>query len=266
MISKSPTHLLIQLIVRYSFISLFFASSITGNVSLGNDNASHYDMTNNNPLISKEEVKKLNSLIDFAMEMISEDTAHRYEKVTFVTNWSSPSEITMANRYENEASVWLKAGIYLHPIMNFDSVALVLCHEIGHLYGGEPASDNPLGQSLSIEAQADYFATKECMNKVVEHFPMDIENEEFDEEVLSYCGDLTFGTVNYKQCLRVVSASKRFATYMAIKENLENMPSIFGVAILATETNYDYPSPQCRLNTFIASYNKEKRPSCWFVD
>ena len=54
-------------------------------------------------------------------------------------------------------------GLYRHPAMDDDGLQLVVCHELGHHFGGYPFKGEHWS---SAEGQADYFATQSCARRL----------------------------------------------------------------------------------------------------
>lgn len=56
-------------------------------------------------------------------------------------------------------------GLARHPFMSSEGLMLVICHEIGHHLGGAPRYGNN-SSPMSVEGQADYFATAKCARMI----------------------------------------------------------------------------------------------------
>lgn len=119
-----------------------------------------------------------------------------------------------------------------------DSFALGLCHEVGHLYAGTPWSD--VFNRLSVEGQADYWATQTCWNEVAP---------------LIGSGD---------PIQRAHSAALILTAFFAGQRNLPS-PSFDELdETVVVQTLKTHPSPQCRLDTFLAGLQNGPKPLCWF--
>lgn len=135
-----------------------------------------------------------------------------------------------------------------------DEVQLLLCHEIGHVAGGEPFMNfYGSGAKLSAEGQADFFATSTCLphlwKKQTARAPLRAEAEK-------YCAE----NAN-PLCRRIASASLNFQEYyheLAKTEgSLRTPPTDPGPrpTLFAHDTRQmkktllrEYPSAQCRLD------------------
>src|SRR5690606_4595293 len=75
---------------------------------------------------------------------------------------------------EDNPIINITGGMLTHPEMTSDAIGLIICHELGHFYGGSPKKLR--GRSTkrswsSAEGQADYFATAHCMKKLLPLIP-----------------------------------------------------------------------------------------------
>ena len=61
-------------------------------------------------------------------------------------------------------------GIARRPELTLDGLAFVVCHEIGHGYGGKPDKRAPLFK-VSVEGQADYYGARSCLPKIFAELP-----------------------------------------------------------------------------------------------
>ncbi len=128
-------------------------------------------------------------------------------------------------------------GLLDHEEMTKELLDLFLCHEMGHLSGGDPKLVRRNGKLSwsSVEGQADYFAAQICM------------------DFLGYSED------------QVLSESLAFAAMIAkLKGHLKipklETPESYNVS----RTLQTHPTPQCRLDTLVAGLRSKPRPQCWF--
>lgn len=78
--------------------------------------------------------------------------------------WENPKVNAGAMQQGNVWSVVVFGGLGRHPAMTLEALALGVCHELGHHFGGYPFYN--FGNTwASAEGQADYFATKDCMKR-----------------------------------------------------------------------------------------------------
>ncbi|MFP5384948.1 MAG: hypothetical protein ACLGHN_02630 [Bacteriovoracia bacterium] len=133
-----------------------------------------------------------------------------------------------------------------------DSFIMILCHELGHLYGGKPFSDEY--NRLSVEGQADYWSTSYCWQKIM---PKLVERTP---------SELSLRECNYDEaCARGVDAGLVVTAFYADNRNIPHPGIDTPDPSVVQETLRVHPEPQCRLDTLLAGLIKELRPSCWFA-
>ena len=199
---------------------------------------------------------------------------------------------------ERQASAWIQedrggiiavlripGGIARTEQINADAFALIVCHEIGHHLAGPP-----MIWKYSIEGQADYFGVSECLRRVLPRLP---ENSAFRISktpwpVVKLCTRAYDSHAERNICMRSAIAGARLAGYFAHKRHIQE-PSFYTPAReTAQTTDSGIPTPQCRLDTYLAAAlcNPEQnsnqnespawlcqqerlglfnqRPECWF--
>ncbi len=186
-------------------------------------------------------------------------------------------------------------GLARFSPMEKDPFVLVLCHEIGHLFGGAPTWKPH--NFVSSEGQADYYSTLKCFRKFVADDDNDgiIGDRPIHPLALDRCGQ-SFGdnSKDYSICLRSSLAIEDLANVLVSLREGEPLPK------LDTPDPYvrrvilfnGYPNIQCRIDTLFAGsicavtsetdvfsndkYNENvcsvfngdllgKRPKCWYA-
>lgn len=85
-----------------------------------------------------------------------------YPDVTFHLDWADNTVNAYAWVDNRVRHVALKGGLIRHVALELEGIALVLAHELGHHYGGNPTFPG----GLSCEGQADYFGVAVIMRNV----------------------------------------------------------------------------------------------------
>jgi hypothetical protein len=147
------------------------------------------------------------------------------------------ADMAFARRWEN-AQVLIYKGMAHRRELNVDALILIICHELGHLYGGAPYSN--YDNKLSLEGQSDYFATNRCLEVALREW-----NQENVEERIF---------------MAMLDVGKFLANNRGITHPEFNTPD----ETIVDETNRSHPSPQCRLDTYLAGHEARPRPNCWF--
>jgi hypothetical protein len=169
--------------------------------------------------------------------------------------------------------------------MTLDGVALIVCHEVGHLIGGGPTFESihpDLGRALSAEGQADYFAASKCFKRYALNNP--ISSIYFNSTVSSNCqANFYKSDLDIEICVRSAMAGHIVLTTLNDINFLPGAPtshfsfsrsSEFDQSI-RNSTLLMHPDYQCRLDTYLAGAlcgdkntcvdPQNKRPKCWYV-
>lgn len=219
---------------KFLILSLFL---ISFNVSAEFWKApSESSRTTANPVISKTKFQRIIKNMGINFQFLAQNFG---EKLFTYGDWNDPSYDSALARRWDSAQVIVFRGMAHRREIDPDALVLILCHELGHLYGGEPLKPNR--HYISAEGQADYFATNFCLRNALHLLsPNNIE----------------------KRALKAIhSVGKFLANNWGHSHPSEETPdpSVVG------KTNLEYPIPQCRFDTYIAGLRGKPRPACWFA-
>lgn len=226
---------------------------------------------------SREEAENLVSVVHELWEPVALGAGDR--KLEIQIRWQDNALDARAGRRGRTADVVITGGMVSNPVMTIDSLAMILCHELGHLYGGEPYKTRERGPggpgipggpggagAISAEGQADYYGARECLPRVIERISFTPEN--IDPAAPGLCA----GHANAQLCERmmeaVVNNGRVFGVLAESRGRPANVPSLaFSDPAVARETNTGgYPSHQCRLDTMRNAILGRERPACWYAD
>jgi hypothetical protein len=186
--------------------------------------------------VSKQRFQEILEIFSHTFSSYASRDGREFEILaSYEADWAQ----AFARRWERDQLI-VYGGIARIKGVSEDSFALGLCHEIGHLYAGIPYSD--AFNRLSAEGQADYWATQTCWSEVAP---------------LIGSGELTQRAEAAALILTAFFASNRHLPAPAMDQRDEQVVS----ATLKT-----HPSPQCRLDTFLAGLHQSPRPRCWFFE
>ena len=191
--------------------------------------------------------------------------------VVLLPEWKQPYITAYTAEVNNVMKLGFWGGLARIPGMNNDAVALITCHEVGHLIGGAPYIQIQLPQyaDLSSEGQADYFATNVCLKK----YFASLNDTKFylgrslPTHVQYPCQALPAQSFKKAICLRTMNAIEGFRhALLLMKPKLGPIDYRHNDQHQVNTTNFNnYPTTnQCRFDTFIAGFNEEPRPACWF--
>lgn len=166
--------------------------------------------------------------------------------VTLNAQWESPYFGAGVSLYENSYKLMVLGGMTRMPEMTLDAYAAIICHEIGHIIGGEPKQTIPIADWASAEGQADFFSASTCLPKYFKSEGM-IDSELIQKRVEK---------AGY-EFIHIASVIESVPKNKILKREAIKLPKVS-----ETITNI-YPTLQCRYETYR---NPIKRSSCWFKE
>ena len=153
-----------------------------------------------------------------------------------------------------------------------DTTVLILCHELGHLLAGKPFKESSSWippYRPSTEARSDYYAANFCAKEFF------IVNEDIPASNLisapsiltEKCEYINPNKVKVKLCERTAMAAYTFLldvwSYLGLRQL--SVPTFSDKARLLriNEAPSQYPTLQCRLDTFLAGDLNSPQPKCY---
>jgi hypothetical protein len=257
----------------------------TGNIeaSCFPESSLRYPYNNKSIQLSEFEVRNQIERFQIALEPVVSGELNK--KLIVELDWDNDRVNALATRDDNNNPViQILGGMARHPEMTRDALLLVLCHELGHHLGGAPRQfrgQSALRSWSSAEGQADYYAAAKCLRRIFEDGKETFIPSPSEElEAAKRCHGDDF-------CVRTSLAAKTLTQIFASMRDGLLLPELSRFdSSLVKATNYSHPSPQCRLDTFVAGARCEQmseegfdavdarvgachtaeneRPSCWF--
>lgn len=156
--------------------------------------------------------------------------------------------------------IWIFGGVINANFMTVDGLALLMCHELGHGFGGAPFKKG----GSTTEGQSDYYSTGSCLDQFMDAWPIEhtIESDysDFEVPVLELC--------DYNlRCLRKMRAIEtRVADFSQNEQTQTSLLDRDETIVDRVEIDdWFYPSQQCRIDTYVAGALGLPRPSCWYA-
>jgi len=199
---------------------------------------------------------QFNRIIEIGKEIYQPYADEKDESLVINNKWDDPTVNANCRRFWGKVTINMFGGLARRPEVSPSAFALVLCHELGHAYGGTPFLRK--SSQMSAEGQADYFGSSDCLKKVIEvledEFP-EYETTEFTEEACD--GDAV--------CLRGLHAGQGLGSLLASFRQTDEPNYETPDPLVVKKTQLSYPDTiQCRLDTYLAGALDLDRPACWF--
>ena len=191
-------------------------------------------------------------------------------------NTTTPAGVSL---YADHAQIEIGSDFHRDPAMTPDAYLAMLCHEVGHVLGGKPYSENSLNSSpqwvskipSSSEGQSDYFSSLACMKKVfADSTPGTVTDFAVTPRVKGLCISQYPKILDQNICQRSVKSGFELMHFIAsIYERFNSNGDIPTLAMDKPEERglswgRLYPSIQCRFDTILAGALNQPRPDCWF--
>lgn len=175
--------------------------------------------------------------------------------------WNSPYFAAFAESKEGYMKISLWGGVARAPGASKSVLAAILCHELGHILGGEPRQTIPGAEWSSIEGQSDFYAAAVCLPDFLRAHP------EFAPVVSPEAEQVC---QRNKDCGVVLQTGLDTVRFLQAYSYREFTPvSIFHSEKPAEKLILNtYPSDQCRMDTFIEGARCQlgvtcRAPRCW---
>ena len=243
---------------------IFFAMSSSGEFSTSFDNLNnagsflpendlHLEDNNMSTLgqdMTEEEFTQ-------ALTEVSEEYEEAFEKnglsYRLQLRWSNNTVNATASQRWGRAYVTMYGGLARRPEITLDAVVLVLCHELGHHFGGYPLY--PDSRWASNEGMSDYFSTHVCVpNAWKNDLAKNAEAEKTVHPVAKSKCDAAWESIEERHvCYRIANAGESVANlFAALKPERGAANYSTPSTDVVSETYHSHPQSQCRLDTYLA--------------
>ena len=180
-----------------------------------------------NAAISADQAEQIISDFGYAYKT---NLARAGQKLLVRKEWTNNAfDMSIKHPTANTLVLNVTNGVISNKRMTEDTFRLLVCHELGHFFGGAPKLKS--SDWAANEGQSDYYATSKCMKRMISH------NEYLIERVKKSA--LLFGQIMAESNHEDVS-----------KISFDNKDKR---EVLATDMTH--PSAQCRVDTLMAGLN-----------
>ncbi len=156
-----------------------------------------------------------------------------------------------------EGATWIinmYGGLARYPSMTADGMALVVCHETGHLMGGAPKIGGDSTFWASNEGAADYFAVLKCARNMFadEDSTAIVSKMSIEPGIQKSCSAQFQDKRDESLCMRISTAGTLLGRILAELGRNSQVPSVDTPdKSVVTETDDGHPAAQCRLDTYV---------------
>lgn len=175
-------------------------------------------------------------------------------KLNISGDWKSDKLNAGATQTFGGWQVKISGALARRPELTKDAFSLILCHELGHHFGGfviGPAQTPFEKPWAANEGQADYFSTQVCARKLWVN--RTDENAEFRKTVTAkiqkLCDPVWESLHDQNLCYRILTAVESLTTTMAALTNKPTPDFETPDTTIVNQTNHRHPVPQCRMDT-----------------
>jgi len=195
-----------------------------------------------------------NSIADSVVNQFRPYADLHHANLTVEKLWTDPTVNAYADQ-DSSGNTWtvhMFGGLARRSEITPDGFALVVCHELGHHFGGFAYySDTDWAAS---EGQADYFATEACARLIWGDSAS--ENAKHRNTVpkvaKTRCDQVWNSQSDRDLCYRVADAGASLAKLLAVPDGNSVPKFDTPDSHVVKETYVDHPEAQCRLDTYLS--------------
>lgn len=182
-----------------------------------------------------------------------------FGKPLFISVEENESVSAAADHTSAELKVILNSRLLKSPRLTADGLRMIICHELGHLFGGAPRSHPPFEWDglvasdgltfMSSEGQADYYAGLVCFKKLARLSDIAVDEARIGSELRRKCQELAgFEEDELELCYRAALGGLDFLT---VTYDFPISCETEDTSVAPDLIRNTYPSRQCRLDTII---------------
>ena len=165
--------------------------------------------------------------------------------------WSNSTVNASANQMAGAWIINMYGGLARRPEVTKDGFALVVCHELGHHFGGFSFGGSSWAAN---EGQSDYFATQSCAKRAwAEQKDLNATfRDEVGEVAKNACDETYKSQEDRDLCYRSAAAGFSLGRLLAALGG-DSEPSFSTPSTKRVRRTYnEHPEAQCRLDTYLA--------------
>ena len=170
--------------------------------------------------------------------------------ITTVNNWKDGTVNAYATQSGKAWQINMFGGLARRSEVTADGFALVVCHELGHHFGGFSFKGSAWAAN---EGQSDYFATQSCARQI---WKDQLEINASYRDVLGdfekkKCDAAWSTDADQNLCYRVVAGGQSLANLLSALNNGKAPRFETPDRKVVKKTSDSHPEAQCRLDTYL---------------
>jgi hypothetical protein len=209
---------------------------------------------------------QFNAVIDTALKVYTPMAQENDETIVVNRRWedSTVNAYVERNRAQETVTIHMYGGLARRPEVIPESFALVICHELGHAYGGAPYLSAAL--RLSAEGMADYHGAGECLKKVLPLIPSSFDVSTTSGYSAEKCSQIYPSSASaYSLCVRSLEAGISLGRLLSTLTKEKEPSYLTPDNLVVSKTELSYPKTvQCRIDTYHNAIFQLDKPACWF--
>jgi len=232
--------------MQYLLLLLLFVSTWANSASFMPENTMHLNPPEAVSDMTEEEFVKI---VDDIVAFYAPEATRLGKTLVSSKLWSNNTVNAYATQLGNTWKVAMFGGLARRPEVTADGFALVVCHELGHHFGGYPLYR---GEWASTEGNSDYWATQACARRV---WATDASKnrdalDDVDEHAKARCDESWASIEDRNLCYRIANGSYGLAKLLSRGGNQPEFDTPDETVVIVT--NPRHPKGQCRLDTYFA--------------
>ncbi|MDP7321620.1 MAG: hypothetical protein QF441_13495 [Bacteriovoracaceae bacterium] len=241
-------------------------------------------------LDSDEEIKqRFMPLATTIASLYQEQIAAQQATLQIKFDLKSSKVNAYATRKGPDQKLWqvvFLGGMLRHKNISNNIFISIMCHELGHHLSGGPFKKSSW---VSVEGQADYFTTQNCLKKVLQHTNLIEISNQTHRFVENKCQQEYSNLVDQQYCINTSLVAQDVADFIiklrqTRRGRREKTPKIeHRDKTIVHSLKEDHPKAQCRLDTmfegalcnkdyswsmhncpFTKQFYRGSRPQCWY--
>lgn len=199
--------------------------------------------------------QRFNEIIDDVMKYWTPIAQAKGVTLTVDKKWNDSTVNAYANQSGKNWMVAMFGGLARRPEITEDGFALVVCHELGHHFGGY--SFYGPTEWAAAEGEADFFATNVCAKAIwglqTQRNMAYLHATNVPPSVTEKCHSVWGSNPKAEAwCIRTAAGGFSLAHLLSVLGG-KGLPSFDTPdQTVVSKTNPDHPEGQCRLDTYFA--------------